>query len=109
MSVLIRPWAPSRAVAMSWASRASTPREDDSAGVDVVMGFASLASRRPKSKVYGVGRSTMTSSFVFAVFPAAAAAEGDMVMVIDRGGGVTIVGFFSNCGRWRNPPGRKYE
>lgn len=43
--------------------------EVDSAGVDVFMGFGSLANRRPRSNVYGVGRSTATSSFTF-VFPA---------------------------------------
>lgn len=43
--------------------------DEVSAGVDVFMGFASWASSRPRSKVYGVGRSTATSSFVLA-FPA---------------------------------------
>lgn len=50
-----------------------------SAGVDVFIGFASFANRRPRSKVYGVGRSTATSSLVL-VFPAAR----DIVMVDAR-------------------------
>lgn len=65
LDVLIRPWAPSRAVAISCVSSASTPMDEVSAGVDVVMGFASWANRRPRSNVYGVGRSTTTSSFAF--------------------------------------------
>ena len=77
--VLISPCAPSRAVAISCASRGSRPMGVLSAGVDVFIGFASFANRRPRSKVYGVGRSTATSSLVL-VFPAAR----DIVMVDAR-------------------------
>ena len=61
-SWFMRACAPSRAVAASCASRAVELVVGDSAGMEVLRGFGSLARRRPRSKVYGVGLVTETSS-----------------------------------------------